>query len=375
VTADQLLEATLRGETPSWPPSQAAQDLLARAAFHGVVPLVYERLPADWPANLRHELRACAMQNAVWELSHKQSVTQALGALTRGGVESILLKGTALAYSIYADPSLRPRGDTDLLIPLKDRAQADQILRREGYQRVQAVSGEFISYQASYSKQASSGPTHTLDLHWKINNSEVLSQLFTYDELRSESLALPALCAEALMPATVQSLLIACMHRCTHRSNPYYVQGQAHHSADRLIWLFDIHLLAAAMTARDWQLFERLAADKGLRAVCADGMRKCIAHFGTRFPDGILQALEHAGPGETPAKYLDASKPRQQWMDFAALESLQDRLRFAKELAFPDADYMRHKYPGYRNVWLPWLYIRRGVDGLKKQLAPGRPGA
>ena len=197
--------------------------------------MLHDRLAgSDWPAQVLRRLRANAIQLAMWELRHQQILAQTLGRLHGIGIQPVLIKGTALAYSLYPDPALRTRGDTDLIIPMDAKEQVHEALVSIGFERSVSVSGEFVSYQASYS-QSSDGNIHTLDLHWKINNSELLSRLFTYEELRRDAVPLPALCSHALGASRTHALLLACMHRSTHKQIPYYVIGMPHHTADRLI--------------------------------------------------------------------------------------------------------------------------------------------
>lgn len=370
--ADDLICAALRGEKPAWPWTEdaaAIANLYSRADLHGVCALLHSQLASsDWPPTVVQELRSRAIQLAMWELRHQQLLAQTLLALAAIGVEPILIKGTALAYSLYANPALRTRSDTDLLIPIDAKDRVHDALTSLGFERSLGVSGEFVSYQASYTRRIDDGGSHTLDLHWKINNSELLSRLFTYEELRHDAEPLLQLCPHALGASRVHALLLACMHRSTHKQNPYYVNDEPHHEADRLIWLYDIHLLAGQLNAREWDEFVRLATQKGLRAVSLEGMQHAQSRFHTAYPDAILNALGAPGAPEPAARYLDGGKLRQQWMDFRALGSLSQQQRFVGELLFPSATYMRSRYPVRQFDWLPWLYLRRAADGVVKRI-------
>jgi putative nucleotidyltransferase-like protein len=371
-TADDLICAALRGENPAWPwggDPAAIMEFQRRAEVHGASALLHTCLAAgadDWPPHLLQELRATAVQLAMWELRHQQILAETLAALNASGVEPVLIKGTALAYSLYPDPALRTRGDTDLLVPEDAKDRAHEVLGSLGFERSLAVSGEFVSYQANYSRVAPEGGAHTLDLHWKINNSELLSRLFTYDELRRDAQPLPQLCPHALGASPVYALLLASMHRCTHKQNPYYVDGVAHYDADRLIWLYDTHLLAGQLVEREWEEFLRQAQQKELRAVCLEGFERASACLQTEVPPAVITSLQRRGRHERPARYLGSGKLRQQWMDFRSLDSLRDQLRLVREIFFPPASYMRDKYSQARVAALPWLYWRRVVGGFLK---------
>lgn len=368
-TADDLICAVLRGDSPAWPwgeDAEAVARFLNRSDLHGTHALLHARLASsDWPPALLRELRTRAVGLAMWELRHQQVLAQTLVALAAEGVEPVLLKGTALAYSLYSNPALRTRGDTDLIIPIEAKDRVHALLVSLGYQRSLGVSGELVSYQASYTRHIDNGGSHTLDLHWKINNSELLSRLFTYEELYRDAMPLPGLSPHALGTSRVHALLLACMHRSTHKQNPYYVNGEPHHDADRLIWLYDVHLLAGQLNAQEWDELASSAAKKGLCAVCLEGMRHAQACFQAVYPESVLASL--ATPGAEPAaRYLDGTKLRQQWMDFCALGSGSTRMRFARELFFPPPAFMRSRYADQPSAWLPWLYLRRAAGGVAK---------
>ena len=308
----------------------------------------------------------------MWELRHQQVLTPVHAALADIGVQPVLLKGTALAYALYPDPMLRTRGDTDIIIPSAERSRVHDLLTTLGFEIDIGVSSQLISHEATYTFTTVDMGMHIIDLHWRIHKSELLSRLFSYDELLADAIRLPKLCPEALGLSPVHALLLACMHRATHKQNPYYVDGIAYCSPDRLVWLYDIHLLANSLSSANWHDFVRHAADGGLGATCLEGIGRARACFDTCCPDLVLADLSALGTQERPTIYLKASKLRQEWMDFEALDGFTSRLRYLRELFLPPAAYMRSKYLHAENDWLPLLYARRAFDGLAKRLKTSR---
>lgn len=370
---ENLICAVLRGEAPAWPNCQsAAQEsaLLKRCTYHGVLALLNERLQGagSWPVNIRETIRCHAIGQAMWELRHQQLLTELHAALAAKGIQPVVLKGTALAYALYPNPVLRGRGDTDLIIPLSAREQVHEVLEVLGFERCLGVSGEFVSYQSCYTLSTAEAGQHSIDLHWRINNSELLSRLFAYDELRENAMSLSGLCRGALGLNPVYALLLACMHRDTHKQNPYYAAGAAHYSADRLIWIYDIDLLARSLPPAQWHDLVRLAGNKGLCATCLDGIERARQCFHTPYPDFVSADLAGSGAKARPDVYLNAGKLRQQWMDFQALEGIASKLRFLRELVVPPSDYILAKYPSVQPGDLPWVYARRAFGGFIKAL-------
>lgn len=379
VTTDELICAVLRGDRSDrgGDAPVEAEEILSRTVYHGVHALMYESLEdaPSWPPALLHGLRTQSLMQAMWELQHQQVLKEALAALSTAQVEPVLIKGTAMAYGLYPSPVLRTRGDTDLLIPLEARHRAHDALVGAGFVRHGETPGELHSYQASYVYAKTDGNAHIIDLHWKINNSEVLSQLFAFEELREERSELPPLGPNAWRPSHVHSLLVTCVHRSTHRQNAYYVQDQAHYGDDRLIWTYDIHLLASSFTAADWSDAQRLCRSKQVCGVVLDGLVTSRACFRTDIPADFLAALTQAGDEEISARYLNSPKLVQQWMDFRALPRTRDRLQYLAELFFPPSNYIRQKYPATPARWIGWLYLRRIGSGMLTRLRAPRNSA
>jgi hypothetical protein len=153
--------------------------------------------------------------------------------------------------------------------------------------------------------------------------------------------------------------------------------GNAHHSGladhpggDWLIWLYDIHLLFTRMSAEERDEFVSLATEKRMKAVCRDALSRCASCFSTAIPAPVLDHLRPAGPVEPSARLLHRGPALRLLGDLAALEGLQARARWLRELVFPSPDYMRTKYKGAAIPWLPWLYLRRAADGLRKRAIP-----
>jgi len=341
-----------------------------RARYHGVTAMLNERLPhlPGWPQTILEAIRLETLALAMWELRHQQVLSQLLGALAKFDIAPVLFKGTALAYDLYLNPVWRARSDTDIIISSRELTNCREVLLSQSFKRDHAVPGEVVSYQEGWTLSEPSKGTHAIDLHRRINNSELLSRLFTYDELRLSARPLPALCQNALATSRAHALLIACMHRATHKHNPYYTDGIAHYGGSRLIWLYDIHLLATVLTLKEWADVVRLAREKGLRGACLEGFEQTKRYFETRIPDFVLSALSEVCPAEQPAIYLNASVLRQQWMDFFAIDGLSRKVVFLKELIFPPEAYVRSKYAEAHDRSLAYLYARRAFGGATKRL-------
>jgi hypothetical protein len=359
----------LCGVSSAWPVSFAAElqsQFLYYTDRHGVQPLLHAQLRSsdawgNWPSDLRQALSDGAASQAVVDMIQEQESVKVLKALSESGITPLLMKGVPLAYTHYRSPHLRPRGDADMLIRRADRETAWGVLTELRYERLNTTRGELVSSQSSWNKLDRHGVTHAIDLHWRVNNCQIFAEAMSYDELASGSVAIQVLGARALGP--VHALLLACMHRVAHVTGSWSAHNRRHYG-DRLIWLYDIHLLASRMSTQELTEFVRLAVERRLKTICIDGLRHSQRCFGTPLPDEVLEALSAAGPPEPSARYLDPGRLRFMVRDIRSLSNVLDRLRLVKEHLFPPAEYMLKKYAVSRRAWLSILYLRRAVQGI-----------
>jgi putative nucleotidyltransferase-like protein len=377
-----LICALLRGEAPAWPEGGAdggSEGFLRAARCHGVTPLLDSKFTDDklkeaWPQAIWQACHADTLAQAMHELALRAELERVLAALAGAGVAPLILKGTGLAYSHYPRPGLRPRGDTDLLIPPDAAAIAGDIFKGLGYSRDHGIEGAQVSQQATWSRSGDRRGDNHFDVHWRISNSPILAKALGYAELARRAQPVPALGAHARVLMPVDALLFACVHRAGHANVRYWCGDDFVVGGDRLIWLYDMHLLLIAMSPADLHEFTGLAAEKQLRTVCLDALRMTRECFSTPIAQAVFDALQPGATVEPSACYVHGGRRLQVLGDFLALDGWPARLRWLMESCFPAADYMRRKYPEATIRWLPVLYARRALDGLAKRLLPGGSG-
>lgn len=296
------------------------------------------------------------------ELLRGREITRVLGALHARGIAPILLKGTPLAYSVYDAPALRPREDTDLLIRAEDADAVRQVMTELGH--TAPAYCDDVHYQFPFELEDEFGVGHAFDFHWRLSTQAAFADLLTYEELAVEATPVPALGPFARAAGNVHALLLACVHPAMH-----------HQNVERLIWVYDVHLLVGAMPPGELDRFADLAVAKGVAAICAQELARAQERFRTDVPASVVTRLR-AAAGEPTAAYL---VPGRTWKDelvsnVGAL-GYWDRLRLLRRVAFPDPAYMLRSY-GLRvgtvdATLLPALYVLRGLRGLWK-VAAGR---
>mgnify|MGYP002784576394 CR=1 FL=1 len=349
--------------------------LVDRAWYHGVIPLLHDRLSRT-PAschNLIEKLRDESRAAGMWELRH-QKVVHGLGqTLTEAGIQALCFKGTALAYQIYEKPYLRTRSDTDLLVAEDDLERCRRLLSQSGFVRRPSLPGEQVSAEESWTLRHSDRSRHTIDLHWRINSAQPLANLFTFAELKASAEPLQTL-GGLLVPDPVISLLIACMHRAVHRSDQQVSPKGAKHSGERLIWLLDVHLLSETFSNEDWQRFMDLAVGKGLAGAAREALQLAQRYFPNEHVRHIISVLEAAPASSLSDCYLRQSNVAREVLNIWSAERPSVRLRLLQDILLPPRAYLLWKYPDARVTWTPVLQIRRWMEGIRKRFAAALTG-
>jgi Uncharacterised nucleotidyltransferase len=361
VTATTLA-AALRGAVQSTPPTREWPQLVAAAKREGVLPLLADAAEsAGWDTEFRARVRASVLGEAALAIIAERELRTVLDALAEDNIVPLLFKGAHLAFTVYPSPDRRPRVDTDLLIKESDRDAAKQCLRRIGYLPAMRVTGDVAFGQCQYWRVDRSGAAHTIDLHWRVANPKAFGGRVTYDELRRTAVAIPQLGRNAFAPSTIYALLIACLHRTAH-----------HADAPRLIWLYDIHLLASRLSEREWLSLVEIATDRGIAPVVAAGLEHALEALPTPVPREVVDRLR-SRTVETDADvlaFLDGSPPqiRIALSDLRRTHGWRARARFVREHLFPPASYVQERYQSHSQAMLPLLYAHRIASGGVKWL-------
>lgn len=366
-----LLAAALRGEAAPWPApvhdGHWSDALLNAVIYHGVAGLMADsdRQSHDWPASLLDDLRCQARAEAMWELRHREILSRLLAGLAGGGIRALVMKGSALAYDLYHRPAARPRGDTDLLVLETDVPAARRLLADLGYQPY-AAGGSLEWLQEGWTLRCADGSRHSIDLHWSALNAQALAQVLPVAECLANARPLPALGRPALQMDRVRMLLHLCVHRALHVTAPYLVGDEAYFGADRLIWSFDLYLLAGDLDPADWDSFLDLAAGRRVAGTCLDGLEAAERDFRAVIPQPVLAALKKSAANDLTYLRSRSSMARE-WRNLRAMPGIGLKTRYLVSRLFPESRTLRGKYPGMGGMPLPLLHLRRIAGALRRR--------
>jgi hypothetical protein len=362
VNPEELIVSALRRIPAPWPehPAEGFDVAVVNAATaHGVLALLATTSAIErWPDPVRATLGKARRDEAAAEPIRRQDLIKVLAELRGAGIQALPMKGALLAYTHYPNPWLRPRLDTDLLVSPVDRSRADEVLRALGYRPGTHFGGDFVTHQFRYERPSAFDFNDVVDLHWKIANPHVFADTFSFEELAHDAVSVPALGPDARGLSAAHSLVIACVHRVAH-----------HDSSERLIWLYDIHLLASVMDPASGERVADLVQAKQLRSVCAHGLMQAQARFSTSAQGTWVDRLQRTVEGNEPtAAFLrtDLKKVDILVSDLRTLSSWRQRLALIREHLFPPVAYMRKTYGVSNPVLLPFTYVIRAVTGARK---------
>ena len=360
MTASQLA-ACLRTGSAQDTAGVDVEALVTSATRHNVAALVYVALRGGRSAAV-DRLGRIAREHALMESVQRADAIRVIEALGAAGISALLFKGTALAYSLYEEPWLRPRADTDLLVQEADAARTAEILDGIGYARVPRPEGQYVTHQFTYVGTAD-GIATAYDIHWRIADPQVFARALTFEGLQARSVAVPALGTGARRVSDVDALVIACVHRVAH-----------HYDDDQLIRTVDIDRLSRRLTSGDWDLFVEIATTACIRAVCGRGIALSQDMFETPVPDSVVRALESAD-GEPSATYLRPGLRKIDilYSDLRALTNTAARVRLVREHLFPPLTVVSADSTNSARKFLKIGYLWRIIHGASGWFKPLRP--
>lgn len=362
--------SSLRGEdAPAWPDDCTGREAVVaqRIAFHGIALLIAKSplARAGWPETLVTVIREQAGIQTFWEQSHRPAIARLIEGLAAAGIRSIVTKGTALAYSVYGDPALRRRGDTDIYIPDAPRDEARKVLRACGFR----ATGGTRALQEDWVAETTLGFKPAVDVHWRINASGAVSQALEGGLRFDQTVALGRLEPQARGLGPVDNLILIAINRSAHGQFGYIVGDSLLYETDRLIWALDAHLLAATFSGDDWASLADRAARTGTAPMVAGILALATRVFGTDVPHETATALREAPTQDGIAAYYGAKSHLWRLQrDIAACNSFSEKAKVLGYAFFPSEDFLRNRYPDAQHWPRPALHARRLFEGAGKLL-------
>lgn len=216
------------------------------------------------------------------------------GALAEpAGIDWLVLKGPALAHSVYPRPDLRHYVDLDLLVPPADFGRLLALLEDAGYQLVDR-NWPLLARDLPGELRLRSPRGVLLDLHWSIFNDAGRRAAFSAPTAR-------LLAGRRRLPAGFPAL--SATDQLVHAGIHAALSG-----ANRLGWLLDVHLAAASA---DWPAVVATAREIGAGPSLAVVLGRTSRLLAGSVPAGVLAELAGGRSWLALAGALDRLSPLQ----------------------------------------------------------------
>lgn len=358
---EALLARALQGAEAAWPRALAAAqiaEIWPPISAHGISGLLVQ-MPFDeigWPQELCDGIREEARLQALWEEEHRPFIADLVEAAQKSGIPAVIMKGTALAYSLYADPAHRRRGDTDLLIRPGDLSQMRRTLKDCGW----VQKGQSRLAQEDWARPSRSGFTHIVDLHWAVSNAPAIAEGLAVEDYFIGKQELAQLGAYAHSPSAVHQLLQASVNQASH-----LLEGMGDGTADmlggrRLIWACDYHLIVREFGSAQWDELIEKALVARLAGTVRKGLALAMETLGSEVPAYVMDALQRGAKDDRAIAYFDAPSAAMRFAaDIKASKGLAAKARLLKVHVMATPELLHARYPERTAAPLWQLRVRR----------------
>jgi hypothetical protein len=333
-----------------------------------LAPLLYHILSgrAIVPAAIEEGLQVAYFESARDNALRFRELGRVLRRLAAADVQVVLLKGAALAETVYHDIAARPMGDLDLLVQREAVIPALGLLAELGYTatHAEAFAGVTLDFENEV-QLLKPGPVDTLiEIHWSLLNSPHYQHKLpmawfwaTATPVEVEGNTALALGPEALL-----------LHLCAHLA--------LHHDSTGARWLHDVAEIVYGFRDRlDWEEVLTRAQMWDLVLPVQQVLGRVALDWQAPIPDGIQQRLSTLQPSADETRvnaWLTApARPVAQrfWADLASMPDWRDRLRYGWSSLFPSASYMCQRYGISHRLLLPLAYPYRWLLGMRGALS------
>ncbi|WP_191621161.1 nucleotidyltransferase family protein [Marinihelvus fidelis] len=315
-------------------------ELVFFAIHQGVAALLDQRLADDAATGLsensRRALRDEARRDAAMDLALNDTLQKCWQILKNNGIDALLLKGAALARTVYPHSRLRPRCDTDIWVRQSDAPRLIGTFRDAGYTLVNDDLETRSRKQFQATREQFQGAALWFDVHHRLSNRLHFMDALDFDDCLGSAVPVTnpeqppfdgtgTIAGQRMVTLSdPKQLLHLCIHRIAHGRN---------RESQRLIWLYDIHLLFGQMSSTGREGFLELALSRGLGCICGDALQACQDAFGLEINAMYLDALTARRKQEPTARLANASPWRWAWADFSGQSGWRAKWQFLAEVA------------------------------------------
>jgi len=194
------------------------EEVLRSALGHGIAPLLYHNLNGIQerrfiPQNVIVKLEEAYQGNIARNMYLYAELSKILDAFRGKGLQVIILKGAALAKTVYKDIGLRSMSDLDLLVKKKDLPGIKEIMYDLHYGKKNGYSEEYYQENHFHLPLYIHPDKPTIEIHWHIVRDPSLIDI---DKWWARARVLTIGSCQAMMPSPEDILIHLCLHLFNH---------------------------------------------------------------------------------------------------------------------------------------------------------------
>jgi hypothetical protein len=273
---------------------------------------------------------------------------------SEAAIPVVLLKGMALAYTVYADEGLRPMGDLDLLVPEQEVMKARDILLLNG--------GSVGNIPLSLWHEASHGHVRAIRFGSSHRLIELHARLYSlgnqYQPLMPEWSESIEKRLTPYGPVFVLIRPLMAYHLCSHLYYGFLMGGI------RLGWLVDIAIIFEKSDNPEELMQQMLKVKPGVNDDLIKAVGWAYEFMSPRVRETLLAYRKFFVPLPEPAIFLrqEGFKVNHRlmvWKEIMRTPGLINKVSGFWFQFFPSFEYMQHYCGAKWKLLLPYYYLKR----------------
>ncbi|MBI2952679.1 MAG: nucleotidyltransferase family protein [Chloroflexi bacterium] len=338
-------------------PAAGGWPLIAQAAeANGLAPMLYAALKKldcldEISPDIAERLRVSYLRTSVGNWCALQELASLLALFEREQVPVVLLKGSALITTLYADAALRPLSDLDVLVPDAALPRVRSLLVGRGFEPNEEAwytPSQPLAQELTFNRGGKRPAT--IDVHWHLLSWAYYREATSIDWFwqRTTEARLNERVVQVFSPeAQLLHLVAHCM---------------LHRRPVRLLWSYDVALLLARYGAQmSWNEVIEMATKFRLGLVLRAGLLEVGSRWGVHAPADVMASLGAMRPTAAERAVFRVASARhrelQRLANVLCLPGPGTKLASGLRVIFPRlADVQTRR--GVANAWLiPWCYL------------------
>lgn len=334
-----------------------------------IIPFLYSRIgllseELQPPKCIIDIMREYFLNSRVASMEMDKQLEKILLAFKQEQIRVLVMKGPAIAWSVYPDPVMRPYDDIDLLVLPKQFVKAREVMETLGYKCEAKIFGtsKDVQFEEHFHYQGSSIKKLLVEIHWDLHRFYGAKQDIVLDDLFHNAIIVntPAFSFETFNP--VDALLYMVSHA-----------GLSHTEDIRLTWICDITRIVSRLKApEDWRLLQLRSVGWGIRLLLEKFMKMAQVWNNLKIPNEFADFSLWPKPSQDElALWPHITQKNKNVISMLKLRipgnlDFSEKMRLLFRLIFPMPEHVCVDFPCRYKWQIPWSYIQYWLKWLAK---------